>query len=77
MAADALEVALTYLAGAIGTGVCVIWYIIDIGALRRSHPDWIEWIGALAFYGRIVLLWPVAWGLWLLNWLGSRVSITF
>ena len=66
-----------YSAGALATTLYASWYIIESGALRRSHPNWTEWAGGLAFYGGCVVLWPVFWALWLLNWLGFRVSISF
>jgi hypothetical protein len=72
-------VAIVYTVGALGTALVLAWAAIDGGALTRPRPDWQDWAVPLALNLAVCVLWPIFWGLWLLQlvaWVLAPVTLS-
>jgi len=65
-----------YAAGFVLTAGYCCWQAIDNGALTRNH-DLSDYLQVAVFYGRISIMWPLAWVLAALVYANVVGPITF
>jgi len=73
-----VRILILYYIGVLVTALFLSWLSIESGALARPHPYWQNWVMPVAAILVSSALWPLLWGLVLLQFLGAiRSPITF